>query len=166
MAHHLLGGLLGVVDEHIQADHRVVAAAEAFEIGGAELDALWAEISRCGPAARLVHHRLGEVAGGDAAGTELGQGKAEAADATAGIEEAAPSQIPLLLQPQQHLIHGFLVADADVPLHLIDLVAVAVDAIPALKARAVEVVADLRFLQSLLQQRFSGHRDRVQPAES
>ena len=139
MFHHLFGRLLGVVDEHIQADHRVVAALQAFQVGGTELQAGRIEALLAGPAAGLVHHRLGQVAGVDLAGPQGRQGQAEAANTAAGIAETALGQVALLLQPGQHLVHRFLVADADIALNLVDVFAVAVDAIPAIKAGAIEI---------------------------
>ena len=58
VSHHLFRWLLRVVDEHIQADHGVVAAAEALQIGGQKADPLTRHTRLAGPAFGLLHHRL------------------------------------------------------------------------------------------------------------
>ena len=145
MAHHLLGRGLGVVDEHVQADHRVVATLQALEIGGQKADLAGLEAQLISAALCFLHHRSREVGGGDGARTQLGQRQGQAAHAAAGITEAAALKSALLLQPGQHVVHRLLVADADVALHPVDVVAVAVDAIPALKAGGFEVALHLEF---------------------
>ena len=146
VAHHLLGGRLGVVDEHIQADHRVVAALQALEVGGGEAQLLGIDSGGAGAPFGLGNHRLREVAGGHRACPQLGQGQAEAAHPTAGIAETSLGQVALLLQPGQHLIHRLLVADADVALDLVHLLAIAVNAVPAFEAGALEVSLHFRLL--------------------
>ena len=63
--HHLLGRLLGVVDEHIQAAHRVEGAAQAFQVASEEVQLGHVEAGLAGPALRLLGHGLGNVAGAD-----------------------------------------------------------------------------------------------------
>ena len=153
MAHHGFGGLLRVVDEHIQADNGVVAALQALQVGGAELQLAGGDAGFSRPAAGFAHHGLGEVGGSNRSGAELGQRQAQAAHAAAGITKTAARQVALLLQPGQHVVDGFLVADADVALHPVHLAAVAVDPVPALKAGAVEVGLHHGLLSSC----FRGH---------
>ena len=56
--------------------------------------------------------------------------------------EAGLAEFVAFLDPGQHFVNGFLVADADVPLHLIHVIAIAVDAIPAIKSCRFEITLD------------------------
>jgi len=130
--------------------------------------ALWAKISRCGPAARLVPPSPRRRSLARCCRHRAGPGKLRLPTATAAIEKAAPQArlpSPCSTAAPDPRFSGPI---ADVPLPpVFNFVAVAVDAIPALKGPVVEVVADLRFLQSPSPAtRSSGHRGQVQPAES
>ena len=138
MGDHLLGSGLGIVDEDIQTDHGVVATGQAFQVGGLKVQPFGADAGLRGAPPRLGHHGGGEIAGGHG-GTELGQGQGQTADPTARVTEGPALQVALLSDPGQHRINGFLMANANVALNLVDFIAVAVDAVPALKTLGLKI---------------------------
>ena len=148
VGHHLLGGRLGVMDEHIQTDHGVIAAGQAFQVGGLKVQPLFTDAGLQGAPRRLGHHGGGEIAGGHG-GAQLGQGQGQAANPTAGVTDGDARQIALLAHPGQHGINGFLMPDADVALDLVDLVTVAVDAVPALETLGFKIGLHLCLLGRL-----------------
>jgi len=144
VAHASARGLLGVVGmKHIPGRSRVVAAAEGFRDRGAD----W---MRSGPRSAAAAWRPASfnIASERSLAamlprTELGQGKAEAARRHSRHRGSCASQgCPSSCSHSSTLIHGFLVADADVPLHLcFHFVAVAVECDSSAKP-AVEEFAD------------------------
>ena len=142
MFHHLFGRLLWVMDEHIQAANRVEGAAQAFQVAGEEVELGHVEAGLARPALRFLGHGLGDVACINRPSPHGRQRQAQAADAAAGVAEARLVQFSALLDPSQHFIDGFLVTDTDVALHLVHVITVAIDAIPAIKSRGFEITFD------------------------
>ena len=58
VGHHQLGLGLRVVDEHIEADHRVEATFQTLQITGLKLQPAIVQASALGPAFGLSHHRF------------------------------------------------------------------------------------------------------------
>mmetsp|Transcript_76564 Transcript_76564/g.216508 ORF Transcript_76564/g.216508 Transcript_76564/m.216508 type:complete len:327 (+) Transcript_76564:70-1050(+) len=142
VAHHL-GHLVGrVVDEHVDAQDRVVRPLEGLQVGRDEARAL-REV-RCGGALRgLGHHRLADVRGDDR-GAPLGERQAKRAHAAAGVAEGLAGRgAAVRVDPAEHLVHGDGVPLADVHLHHVHLAVLAVDAAPPREALVVEVLDDL-----------------------
>ena len=146
------------MDEDIQAAHRVEGAAQAFQVTGEEVEFGHVEAGLAGPAFRFLGHRFGDVAGADRACAHRRQGQAETPHTAPGVTEAHVAEFAAVFDPGQHFIHGFLMADADVALHLVHVVGFAVDAIPAIEASGFEIPLHLLLLgQLVLQLLFRGH---------
>lgn len=64
----------------------------------------------------------------------------------AGVADGCALEAALLLQPVEHLVHCLCMALPDVQLHLVDLIGLPINLLPAVEAVVVEVRLDLRGL--------------------
>ena len=145
MVDHAVDPVGGVVDHHVDASHHVVLPAalleaERLKLGrdgrslGASLDLLVvAHLS-------LADHGGGDIGRGDGRAAQR-EGDGEGAGAAPRVAHRLASHVHGR-GPAEDLVHGLLVAVADVELHLVHLVSLAVDLLPAAEALGVEVVAD------------------------
>ena len=97
VAHHRLSLGLGVMDEHIKADHRVVSPLQVLKIRSTECQAAIAKASKFSAARSFIHHGLRKVAGGNGTCSQRSQRQAETANPAAGIAEAAARHISIVL---------------------------------------------------------------------
>ena len=144
------------MNEHVEAANGVEGTTNALEIGSAEAELVHVQTGFACPTVGLLGHGFGDVARGDGSGPHGSERQAEAADSAACVAETHIIEFAALLDPGQHFIHGFLVANADVALHLVHIVAFAVDAIPAIEARGFEVTLHLLLFALLVVQQLLG----------
>mmetsp|Transcript_26348 Transcript_26348/g.57205 ORF Transcript_26348/g.57205 Transcript_26348/m.57205 type:complete len:346 (+) Transcript_26348:622-1659(+) len=153
VADHRVSLVLGVVDHDVEAGDGVVLAGGALEVAHLELGLGGGGLAASGqsilvPRLRLTHHRGGDVAGGDGSALH-GEGHREAASAAAAVRDGAVLEAALRLQPAHHLLHGLIMASTNVKLHLVYIVSLAVDLLPALSPNRLEVVLHGRHLVAL-----------------
>mmetsp|Transcript_9642 Transcript_9642/g.23925 ORF Transcript_9642/g.23925 Transcript_9642/m.23925 type:complete len:324 (-) Transcript_9642:182-1153(-) len=138
--------VLRVVDHDVQARDRVVAPAHALQVQRLKLGRHRGRVAGGGAGLLKAARSLGSHGGADVAGAHgraaQGQGDGQRACAAAAVGHRGAHHAALLVQPAQHLVHGLRVALADVQLHLVHVVSLTVNLVPALEAGGVEVVLD------------------------
>mmetsp|Transcript_11886 Transcript_11886/g.21426 ORF Transcript_11886/g.21426 Transcript_11886/m.21426 type:complete len:208 (+) Transcript_11886:907-1530(+) len=144
MLHHRVGLLLRVVDHHIQAGDGVVLASNRLEVHRLKGGRDGGKLVGLGGRGLVALRRLSRHSGGNVTCADGGapqrQGDGEASCATACVSDGDALQAALLLKPRQYLLHRHGVPGADVQLHLVHLIRLAVDLLPPAETLRVEVV--------------------------